>query len=70
MQPNALLILTKFYYLQKVGVTPCVDVSHPERTKMHYVTRRYHQMLKHKFSVTCPDELFVEFESFPHKNEQ
>jgi hypothetical protein len=22
MQPNALLILTEFYYLQKVGVTP------------------------------------------------
>jgi hypothetical protein len=70
MQPNALLILTKFYYLQKVGVTPCVDVSHPERTKMHYVTRGYHRMPKRKFNVTYPNELFVEFESFPPKNEQ
>jgi hypothetical protein len=28
---------------------------------MHYVTCRSHQMQKHKFGVTCPGVLFVEF---------
>jgi hypothetical protein len=31
-----------------------VSISHPECTRMHYVTRRSHRMQKHKFSVTCP----------------
>jgi hypothetical protein len=26
---------------------------------MHYVTRRSHQMQKHKFSVMCPATLFI-----------
>jgi hypothetical protein len=38
----------------------CVDISHPERNGMHYLTRRSHQMQKHKFSVMCPSTLFVE----------
>jgi hypothetical protein len=27
---------------------------------MQYMTRRSHRMQKHKFSVTCPDTLFME----------
>jgi hypothetical protein len=27
---------------------------------MHYMTRRSHQMQKHKFGVTCPGTLIVE----------
>jgi hypothetical protein len=38
----------------------CVHVSRPGRTEMHYVTRRSHQMQKHKFGVTCPSTLLVE----------
>jgi hypothetical protein len=39
----------------------CVDVSRPGRTRMHYMTHRSHWMQNHKFRVTCPDALFVEF---------
>jgi hypothetical protein len=28
---------------------------------MHYVTRRFHWMQKHKFGVTCSTTLFVEY---------
>jgi hypothetical protein len=28
---------------------------------MHYVNRRFDQMQKHKFGVTCPDMFFVKF---------
>jgi hypothetical protein len=28
---------------------------------MHYVSRRSHQMHKHKFDATCPFVMFVEF---------
>jgi hypothetical protein len=37
----------------------CADVSHPGCTRMHYVTRRSHQMQKHKSGITCPDALFA-----------
>jgi hypothetical protein len=33
---------------------------------MHYETCISHQMQKHKFSVTCPDSLFVESIVVPH----
>jgi hypothetical protein len=37
---------------------------------MHYVTQRFHKMQNHKFSVTCPDTLFVKSLPVPpeHKN--
>jgi hypothetical protein len=48
----------------------CVNVSCPERTGMHYVTRRYHWMQKHKFGVTSPDALFVESVPVPPEQEK
>jgi hypothetical protein len=27
---------------------------------MHYMTREFHLIEKHKFGVTCPDALFME----------
>jgi hypothetical protein len=35
------------------------------QTGMHYTTRRFHWMQKYKFSVTCPNALFVESKLFP-----
>jgi hypothetical protein len=32
---------------------------------MHYVTRKSHQMKKHKFVVTCHDMLFMETATDP-----
>jgi hypothetical protein len=33
---------------------------------MHYVTRRYHHMQKHKFSIICPDAfLWNPYQSHP-----
>jgi hypothetical protein len=32
----------------------CDDISHPEHTGMHYVTRRSHWMQNQKFGITCP----------------
>jgi hypothetical protein len=37
---------------------------------MHYVTRRSHRMIKHKFSVTCPDTLFVESIPVPPEHKE
>jgi hypothetical protein len=37
----------------------CVDVSHPDRAGMHYLTRRFHRMQKHMFGVMCPGTLFL-----------
>jgi hypothetical protein len=37
---------------------------------MHYVTRRSHQMQKHKFYVTCLDALFVKYVPDQPKNEK
>jgi hypothetical protein len=34
------------------------------------VTHRFHRMQKHKFSVTCPEVLFVEFIPVPHEDEK
>jgi hypothetical protein len=48
----------------------CVDVSHHERTGMHYVTRSSHRMQKHKFGITCPSVLFVESVPVSPKNEK
>jgi hypothetical protein len=36
---------------------------------MHYVTRRSHQMQKHKFRVKCPGMLFMETASSPPEHE-
>jgi hypothetical protein len=36
---------------------------------MNYVTRRSHQMQKHKFGVTCPRALFMETAPGPPKHE-
>jgi hypothetical protein len=48
----------------------CIDVSRARGTVMHYVTRRFHQMQKHKFVVTCPIPLFTETTpgSLEHEN--
>jgi hypothetical protein len=43
----------------------CIDVLCPGGSRMHYVTRRYHRIQKHKFGVKCPDALFVESEPVP-----
>jgi hypothetical protein len=48
----------------------CVDVSHPERTRMHYVTHRPHRIQKHKFNIMCPDMLFVESVTIPPEDEK
>jgi hypothetical protein len=37
---------------------------------MHYMTHRSHQMLKHKFDVTCLDALFLEIASGPPEHEK
>jgi hypothetical protein len=37
----------------------CVDISHPGRTRMQYVTHRLHRMQRHKSNVMCPSRLFV-----------
>jgi hypothetical protein len=33
----------------------CINVSHPGRTGMYYITRKSHRMQKHKFGVMCPN---------------
>jgi hypothetical protein len=48
----------------------CIDVSRSGCTRMHYVTRRSHRMQKHKFSVTCPDALFIESVAVPLEHEE
>jgi hypothetical protein len=37
----------------------CIEVSCPEHRGMHYVTRRSHQMQKHKFGITCLTSLLM-----------
>jgi hypothetical protein len=37
---------------------------------MHYVAQRSHRMQKHKFSVTCPDSLFVDTAPGPPEHEK
>jgi hypothetical protein len=37
---------------------------------MHYVTCRSHQMEKHKFGITCPSTLFMEFIPLPPELEK
>jgi hypothetical protein len=44
--------------------------SCPGCTRMHYVIRRSHRMQKHKFGVTCPGALFVEYVPVPPKHEK
>jgi hypothetical protein len=48
----------------------CIEVFHPRRTGMLYVTRRSHRMQKHKFGVMCPDVLFVESLPVPPEQEK
>jgi hypothetical protein len=48
----------------------CVDVSCLERTGMHYMTHRFHQMQKHKFGTTCPEALFVKSVLVPPEQEK
>jgi hypothetical protein len=47
-----------------------VDDSRLRRNRMHYMTRRSHQMQKHKFGLTCPAALFVESEPVPPENDK
>jgi hypothetical protein len=37
---------------------------------MHYVTRRFHWMQKHKLDVTCSEVLFMEIAPGPPKKEK
>jgi hypothetical protein len=37
---------------------------------MHYMTRRSHQMQKHKFGLMCPRALFMETTPGPAKHEK
>jgi hypothetical protein len=37
---------------------------------MHYVTHKSHRMQKHKFSVTCPNTLFVKYVPVPPEHEK
>jgi hypothetical protein len=37
---------------------------------MHYMTHRSHQMLKHKFGVTCPGGHFMEITPGPLEQEK
>jgi hypothetical protein len=37
---------------------------------MHYMTRKSHQMQKHKFVVTCPSVLFMETAPSPPEHEK
>jgi hypothetical protein len=48
----------------------CVNISRLECTGMHYVTRRSHQMRKHKFGVMCPGALFMEITPGPPEHEK
>jgi hypothetical protein len=48
----------------------CVDVSHTECIKVHYVTHISDRMQKYKFSITCPVTLFVESVPVPHEHEK
>jgi hypothetical protein len=48
----------------------CVDVLHPGRTRMRYVTSGSHGMQKHKLSVMCPSALVVGLTLGPPKNEK
>jgi hypothetical protein len=33
----------------------CENISRRRGARMHYVTRRYHRMEKHKFAISCPE---------------
>jgi hypothetical protein len=46
----------------------CVDVSHPGRNGMYYVTHISQRMQK-KFDVTCPGVLFMEIATGPPEHE-
>jgi hypothetical protein len=48
----------------------CIDVTRPGDTVMHFVTRRYHWMQKHKFGVRCPNAFFVESVLVPPEQEK
>jgi hypothetical protein len=48
----------------------CLDILHPGRTGMHYVTHRFHLMQQHNFSVTCPDLIFMETTPSPPVHEK
>jgi hypothetical protein len=41
----------------------CVDISLPRCIGMHYMTHKSYRMQKHRFSITCPCALFVEYAS-------
>jgi hypothetical protein len=61
-------------FVNSVSVPPehekyCIDVSCPEHTRMHYVTRKSHWMQKQKISEMCPSVLFVEFVLAPPEDE-
>jgi hypothetical protein len=48
----------------------CIDVWHVGQTRMQYVTRRSHRKQKHKYSVMCPNTLFVISISVPPEHEK
>jgi hypothetical protein len=48
----------------------CIDVSRPGRIRMHYVTRRYHRIQKHKLGVTSAYAHFLETAPGPPEPEK
>jgi hypothetical protein len=66
--PNALFVEAKLVPPEQEK--QYVDVSHPGRTRMHYVTHRSHRMQKHMLGVTCLDMVFVESVQVPTVHEK
>jgi hypothetical protein len=51
------------------GLRTANNVLRPKHTGMRFMTHRAQWMQKHKFSVTCPNALFVKFVPVPPENE-
>jgi hypothetical protein len=62
-------------FMKTAPVTPkhekyYIDVSHPGRTRMRYITHRSDWMQKHKFGMMRPSALFIESLPSPPKHEK
>jgi hypothetical protein len=53
MCPDALFVESVLVPLEHENY--CDHISCHRRTGMHYTTRKFHQIEKHKFSITCPN---------------
>jgi hypothetical protein len=57
-------------YYSHLSMKNSVDVSHPGRTKMHYVTCTSHWVQKQKFGGMFPSALFMETAPSPLDDEK